>query len=91
MEVMRGMNWTYYNGNPRRVRVSPRFATRGRSALYMRGKEPLHSKGAYLRLDAVHAAKHMGAVSIVNGNVCGRLHECWHERFVVFCDLLQVH
>jgi hypothetical protein len=33
----------------------------------------------------------MGVVSIVNGNVCGRFHECWHERFVVFCDLLQVH
>jgi hypothetical protein len=26
----------------------------------------------------------MGVVSIVNGNVCGRFHECWHERFVVF-------
>jgi hypothetical protein len=35
--------------------------------------------------------KRMGAVSIVNGNVCERFHECWHERFVVFCDFLQVH
>jgi hypothetical protein len=35
--------------------------------------------------------KRMGVVSIVNGNVCGRFHECWHERFIVFCDLLQVH
>jgi hypothetical protein len=43
-------------------------------------------------LDAVHAAaQRMGAVSIVNGNVCGRFHECWHERVDVFCDLLQVH
>jgi hypothetical protein len=33
----------------------------------------------------------MDVVSIVNGNVCGHFHECWHERFVVFCDLLQVH
>jgi hypothetical protein len=33
----------------------------------------------------------MQRLSIVNGNVCGRFHECWHERFVVFCDLLQVH
>jgi hypothetical protein len=33
----------------------------------------------------------MGAVSIVNGNVCGRFRHCWHERFVVFCDFLQVH
>jgi hypothetical protein len=43
------------------------------------------------RLDAVHvAAERMDAVSIVDGNVCGRFLECWHERFVVFCDLLQV-
>jgi hypothetical protein len=33
----------------------------------------------------------MGTVSIVNGNVCGRFRECWHERFVMFCDFLQVH
>jgi hypothetical protein len=32
--------------------------------------------------------KRMDAVSIVNGNACGCFHECWHERFVVFCDLL---
>jgi hypothetical protein len=32
--------------------------------------------------------KRMVFVSIVNGNVCGRSHECWHERLVVFCDLL---
>jgi hypothetical protein len=58
----------------------------------MRGKDTLHSKGGCLRLDAVHAAAwHMDAVSILNGNVSGRFHECWHERFVVFCDLLQVH
>jgi hypothetical protein len=35
--------------------------------------------------------KRMGAVSIVNGIACGHFHECWHERFVVFRDLLQVH
>jgi hypothetical protein len=35
--------------------------------------------------------KRMGDVSIVNSNVCGSFHECWHERFVVFGDLLQVH
>jgi hypothetical protein len=53
----------------------------------MRGKDILHSNGECPRLDAVHAAaSRMDAVSIVNGNVCGRFHECWHERFVVFCD-----
>jgi hypothetical protein len=51
----------------------------------MRGKDTLHSNGGCPRLDTVHAAaSRMGAVSIVNGNVCGRFHECWHERFVVF-------
>jgi hypothetical protein len=35
--------------------------------------------------------KRMGAVSLVNGNVCGRFRGCWHERFDMFCDLLQVH
>jgi hypothetical protein len=24
--------------------------------------------------------KRMGVVSIVNGNVCGHFHECWHEK-----------
>jgi hypothetical protein len=57
----------------------------------MRGKDMLHSNGECPRLDAVHAAERMDAVSIVNGNVCGRFHECWHGRFIVFCDLLQVH
>jgi hypothetical protein len=33
----------------------------------------------------------MDTVSIMNGNVCGCFHECWHERFVMLCDLLQVH
>jgi hypothetical protein len=57
----------------------------------MRGKDTLHSNGGCPRLDAVHATTyHMNVVSIVNGDVCGRFHECWHERFVVFCDLLQV-
>jgi hypothetical protein len=43
----------------------------------MRGKDTLHSNGGYLRLDAVHAAaKRMDVVSIVDGNVCGRFHEC---------------
>jgi hypothetical protein len=58
----------------------------------MRGKDTLHSNGGCLRLDAVHAAAWcMDTVSIVNCNVCGRFHGCWHERFVVLCDLLQVH
>jgi hypothetical protein len=35
--------------------------------------------------------KRMDTISIVNDNVCGRFRECWHERFVVFYDLLQVH
>jgi hypothetical protein len=44
----------------------------------MRGKDTLHSNGGCPRLDAVHAsAKLMGAISVVNGNVCGR-----------FCDVL---
>jgi hypothetical protein len=34
--------------------------------------------------------KRMGVVSIVNGNVCGCVRECWHERFNMFCDILQV-
>jgi hypothetical protein len=58
----------------------------------MRGKDTLHSNGGCSRLDAVHAAaSRMDVVPIVNGNVCRRFHECWHGRFVVFCDLLQVH
>jgi hypothetical protein len=48
----------------------------------MRGKDALHSNGEYMRLDAVHAAALcMDVVSLVNGNVCGRFRECWHERF----------
>jgi hypothetical protein len=35
--------------------------------------------------------KRMGAVSIVNDNVCGFFRECWHERFDMLCDNLQVH
>jgi hypothetical protein len=55
----------------------------------MRGKDTLHSSGGCLRLNAVHVAVwRMDVVSIVNCNVCGRFHECWHERFVVFCDFL---
>jgi hypothetical protein len=58
----------------------------------MRGRDILHSNGGCQRLDAVHAAaSRMDAVSIVNGNVCGRFHECWHERFIVFSNLLKVH
>jgi hypothetical protein len=58
----------------------------------MRGKDTLHSIGGCLRLDVVHAAaSRMDSVPIVNGNVCGRFHQCWYERFVVFCNLLQVH
>jgi hypothetical protein len=57
----------------------------------LRGKDTLHSNRGCPRLDAVHAAAYrLDVVSIVNGNVCGNFHECWHERFVVFCDLLQV-
>jgi hypothetical protein len=58
----------------------------------MRGKNTLHSNEGCPRLNAVHAvALRMDVVSIVNGNVCGRFHECCHERFVLICDLLQVH
>jgi hypothetical protein len=35
--------------------------------------------------------KHMGVIYIVNINVCGHFRECWHERFDVFYDPLQVH
>jgi hypothetical protein len=59
--------------------------------LNMRGRDTLHSNGGCPRLDAVHAAaERMDVVSIVDGNVCERFLECWHERFIVFCDLLQV-
>jgi hypothetical protein len=54
----------------------------------MRGKDTLHSNGGCPRLDAVHAAAwRMDAVSIVNGNVCVRLHDvlAWKILF------LQVH
>jgi hypothetical protein len=37
------------------------------------------------------SGKRMGTIPIVNGNVCGCFRECWHERFDVFYDLLQVH
>jgi hypothetical protein len=60
--------------------------------LHMRGKDPLHSKRSVSEVGCCPCSnKRMGAVSIVNGNVCGRFHECWHGRFVVLCDLLQVH
>jgi hypothetical protein len=79
-------------GTHRRVCVSPYFAIRGRSTLYMRGKDLLHSKRSVSEVGRCPCNdKSMGAVSIVNGNVCGRFCECWHERSVVFCDLLQVH
>jgi hypothetical protein len=57
----------------------------------MRGKDALHSKVECLRMDAIHAASwRIDTVSITNGTVCGRFHECWHERFDVICDFLQV-
>jgi hypothetical protein len=76
-----------------RVCVSPRFAIRGRSAfLYMQGKDPLHSTMSVFEVGHCPCSdKRMGDVSIVNGNVCGRFHGCWHGRFVVFFDLLRVH
>jgi hypothetical protein len=43
----------------------------------MRGKDALHSNGECLRMYAVHAAVLcMDAISIMNGNVCGRFREC---------------
>jgi hypothetical protein len=34
----------------------------------------------------------MDAISIVNGNECGRSRECWHERFNIYSvNLLEVH
>jgi hypothetical protein len=54
----------------------------------MRGKDALHSNGGCPRLDAVHAvAQHMDAVSIVNGNVCGRFHDVLARKI----HFLQVH
>jgi hypothetical protein len=42
----------------------------------MRGKDTLHSNEGCPRLDAVHAAAlRMDTISIVNGNVCGRLRD----------------
>jgi hypothetical protein len=65
-------------GSHCRVCVSPRFAIRGCSAFCIcEAMIRFIPKGAYPRLDAVHAtAKRMCAISIVNGNVCGRFHEC---------------
>jgi hypothetical protein len=58
----------------------------------MCGKDPLHSKRSIYEVGRCPCSnKRIGAVSIVNGNVCGCFHECWHERFIVFCDLVQVH
>jgi hypothetical protein len=79
-------------GTHLRVCVSPRFAIRGRSALWIcEARICFIRKEAYLRLDAVHAAAwRMDVVSIVNGNVCGCFRECWHERFlcsVIFCKV----
>jgi hypothetical protein len=52
-------------------------------------QDALHSNGECLRLDVVRAAVLcMGAVSIVNDNVCERFRECWHEKFGMFCDFL---
>jgi hypothetical protein len=54
----------------------------------MRGKDTLHSNGGCPRLDAVHAAaKRMGVVSIVNGNVCGRFRDVLAWKVL----LMQVH
>jgi hypothetical protein len=53
------------------------FYTRAFRMLSLQGKDTLHSNGGCPRLDAVHAAAlRMDAVSIVNGNVCGRFHVC---------------
>jgi hypothetical protein len=58
----------------------------------MQGKDTLHSKRSVSEVGRCPCSgKQMDIISIVNGNVCERFHECWHERFVVFCDLLQVH
>jgi hypothetical protein len=54
----------------------------------MRGKNTLHSNGGCPRLDVVHAAaQRMDAVSIVNGNVCGRLRDVLARKV----RFLQVH
>jgi hypothetical protein len=60
--------------------------------LYMRGKDLVHSKRSVSEVGHYPCNdKRKGVISIVNGNVCGRFHECWHERYIVLCDLLQVH
>jgi hypothetical protein len=75
-----------------RVSVSPRFAIRGRSAFAYARQGSASFKRSVSEVGCCPCSdKRMGVVSIVNGNVCGRFHECWHERFVVLCDLLQVH
>jgi hypothetical protein len=54
----------------------------------MRGKDTLHSNGRCPRLDVVHAAAgRMDAVSIVNGNVCGRFRDVLAQKV----RFLQVH
>jgi hypothetical protein len=87
------MDGTYSKGNPPlRLCLAMFCPTWMFRITKMRGKDALHSNGECLRLDAVHAAVLcMDVVSIVNGNVCGRFRECWHERFGMFCDSLQVH
>jgi hypothetical protein len=58
----------------------------------MWGKDTLRSKGGCPRLDAVHAATWcMDAISIVNDNVCGLFHECWHRRFFSASTLTTFH
>jgi hypothetical protein len=55
----------------------------------IRGRDALYSIGECLRLDTIHAAAlRMDVVSIVKDNECGCFHECWHERFWMFCDFL---
>jgi hypothetical protein len=63
--------------------MSPRVLSFRMSS--MRGKDTLNSNGGCPRLDAVHAAAScMDAISIVNGNVCGRFRDVLAQR-VLFC------
>jgi hypothetical protein len=75
-----------------RVCVSPRFAICGRSTFCICEARIRFIQRSVSEVGRCPCSdKRMGAVSIVNGNVCGLFHECWRERFVVFWDLLQVH
>jgi hypothetical protein len=88
--------WDLLQWVPSRVCVSSRFAIRdGTTGKYMRYEWGLFqwalTSRQSLKYDVVHAMTlRMDVVSIVNGNECERFRECWHERFWMCCDFLEV-